>query len=383
MKKILYIGCSDPRTTKSGGAQRSNFIWRALKSLGEVYTVVSCFPGQEMKANDDKEKIRFVRIYQPGRLKRVIGGIAGKLKIGQLFDCPFGYASQAIGWQEVEFDFVVVRYAWWAAAWSAWNFAPMYIDVDDVPMVEFDSLLQQRLPRWMRPICRFFFKHWQAKVLSRAKGLWVPNKDDVRLIDCYAPTKHLRNLAKSAPDEYAVVGKQRKILLTVGFMGHTPNAEGVSWFVREVWPKVYAEHPDWIFAVAGGGAAETDKQAWAAVSGVRVLGFVDDLNAEYEKAAAVVAPILSGAGTCIKVMESCLRGRKTFVTHCACRGYENESSLQLQEFSDADDFVKELDAWIAQDDQVKEGTQRAIQAAAEKINSFEDFAAVIREALMI
>ena len=36
---ILYLSEPDPRMTHFGGAQRTNYIWRALQEVGDVYTM--------------------------------------------------------------------------------------------------------------------------------------------------------------------------------------------------------------------------------------------------------------------------------------------------------------------------------------------------------
>ena len=43
---------------------------------------------------------------------------------------------------------------------------------------------------------------------------------------------------------------------------------------------------------------------WRAVDGVEVAGYVDDVAAEYARASVVVAPVFSGGGTQIKVLEA-------------------------------------------------------------------------------
>lgn len=59
---------------------------------------------------------------------------------------------------------------------------------------------------------------------------------------------------------------------------------------------------------------------WSAVPGVEIFGFVEDLDSLYEESLAVVAPVFSGSGTCIKVQETGLRGRTVFAAPFAARG---------------------------------------------------------------
>ena len=58
------------------------------------------------------------------------------------------------------------------------------------------------------------------------------------------------------------------------------------------------------------------------VAGVVPVGFVADLTSAYRECAFTVAPIFSGGGTNIKVLESLAFGRACVLTEHAHRGYQ-------------------------------------------------------------
>ena len=159
--------------------------------------------------------------------------------------------------------------------------------------------------------------------------------------------------------------------MSVGLLGYHPNAEGVDWFLHDIWPKVVEKHPELSYAIAGAGAPKDKADAWANMKNVKVLGFVEDLDPLYEKSMAVVAPILSGAGTCIKVVEAALRGRKIFATPTAIRG--NEGIFGAETFRDAKDFMKLLEKWLELPAQIRFTEERKISACAKREYSFERF----------
>jgi glycosyltransferase involved in cell wall biosynthesis len=109
------------------------------------------------------------------------------------------------------------------------------------------------------------------------------------------------------------VQSSEKRVLFVGSLWYGPNREGVSWFVRRVWPKVRAAHPDATLRLIGA-ASEAVRQGWMRTPGVEAPGFVHDLEEEYRRAAYTIAPIWHGGGTSIKIVESYAHGRVAVVT---------------------------------------------------------------------
>ena len=58
------------------------------------------------------------------------------------------------------------------------------------------------------------------------------------------------------------------------------------------------------------------------VEGVKALGFVEDLAAEYEEARVVIIPIYQGSGTCVKFVEAMWMNRPIVSTSVGVRGLD-------------------------------------------------------------
>ncbi|MFJ4166437.1 glycosyltransferase [Microbacterium sp. NPDC089698] len=107
--------------------------------------------------------------------------------------------------------------------------------------------------------------------------------------------------------------------LFVGPMHRGENREALQWFTDQVWPRVRARVPDAELRVAGR-ATDAQRAEYGATPGVRMLGFVDDLDTLYASAAAVVAPLWVGAGVKFKVVEALVRGVPVVGTAVAFEG---------------------------------------------------------------
>src|SRR5690606_7487993 len=71
------------------------------------------------------------------------------------------------------------------------------------------------------------------------------------------------------------------------------------------------------------GLSEEHAAAWAKRSGVKVVGFAENLRGEYERCACTIAPTWWGGGTKIKLVESAALGRACVATRHALRGYDD------------------------------------------------------------
>ena len=109
-------------------------------------------------------------------------------------------------------------------------------------------------------------------------------------------------------------------MLFVGALDYEPNAEAVEWFVREVLPLVRARRPDAVVRVVGRGAARV---GWVAgVPGVDLVGEVDSIRGELDRADVSVVPIRAGAGTRLKVVEALAHHIPLVTTPVGCEGID-------------------------------------------------------------
>lgn len=381
---VLYVALDDPRLTNCGSCQRTHYLWEALKRLGTVYTVVGSGAAGEVPI-DAGDNIHLVRYRPQSALTRFACRWFSRFtKYGSW---PFRDAEtfrRRIGWADVKFDAVVVRCIGPTAAATAWKIAPTFVDIDDMPLLAFRNFLVKTLPFGCRTFGHILMAWWQGYVLRKCTGVWVVKSEDEAYLPKGLPCAVLPNLARPAPASYRIGGRQERLLMSVGLMGYSPNYQGVDWFVENVWKKFQAKHPEWRYAIAGRGAPESFCQRWSSVPGVDVLGFVDDLDELYERATAVVAPIFSGAGTCIKIVESALHGRKTFVTPFAVRGIaaDNLERLGFTPFDGYEDFEDVCGSWMRQPDDVRQACECTIQANAQEYNSFERFARIVRYCIL-
>lgn len=115
---------------------------------------------------------------------------------------------------------------------------------------------------------------------------------------------HLSPNATSAVDQIPPY-PQRSFAHDLLYVGssYKPNAEGLEFFFAECFPRILAKFPDVTLSVAGSVCSGLNVPP-ALAKNVKLLGFVDDLAEAYGRARAFICPLLSGAGTKVKLGEA-------------------------------------------------------------------------------
>lgn len=88
-----------------------------------------------------------------------------------------------------------------------------------------------------------------------------------------------------------------------GKMDFRPNIDAMVWFCQEIWPAVRAALPEATLYIAGKSPAPA-VTTLAALPGVMVTGYVEDIMPYFVEADAYVVPLRMGGGTRLKVLEA-------------------------------------------------------------------------------
>jgi len=107
----------------------------------------------------------------------------------------------------------------------------------------------------------------------------------------------------------------------VAALGWAPNVDAAVWFAREVWPEVVRRIPAARLLLVGRDPAPSVRAL--ASSSVEVSGTVSDVLPYLAQARLAVAPLRSGGGTRLKILEALDAGRPVVATSVAVDGLED------------------------------------------------------------
>ena len=116
-------------------------------------------------------------------------------------------------------------------------------------------------------------------------------------------------------------------LLFTGRMSYGPNADAAMFFARDVLPIVRGECPNARFHIVG--AAPPPEVMALASDSVVVHGRVDDIRPFFAQSEVVVAPIRSGGGTRLKVLEAAASAKAIVSTPLGVAGLAFEHNRDL------------------------------------------------------
>jgi glycosyltransferase involved in cell wall biosynthesis len=138
------------------------------------------------------------------------------------------------------------------------------------------------------------------------------------------------------PDRERAPGER---LLFVGTLGYEPNRAGLEWFLERIWPRVRQSLP-WAEVDVVGNHASERIQARDGTDGVRVHGFVRELEPLWDRAALSIAPLLAGAGTRLKILESLAHGKPVVSTSIGAFGLDLGADEGVYRADDPEEFAR-------------------------------------------
>jgi glycosyltransferase involved in cell wall biosynthesis len=127
-------------------------------------------------------------------------------------------------------------------------------------------------------------------------------------------------------------------LTFVGFLPHTPNEEGLRWYLEKVHPVVRRQEPLARLTVIGAGASNAIRGLMHD-HGVAYHGFVEDLRAEYARTRVYIAPIMTGGGIRTKILEAMTAGMPIVCTHFAPLGIGTTPGIHLLAADEPEEYA--------------------------------------------
>lgn len=118
-------------------------------------------------------------------------------------------------------------------------------------------------------------------------------------------------------------------ILTLGTLHYPPNADGVRWFTREVFPLIRRQSPNSTLTIIGKNPPLDLRQLGTNDKAINVTGYVPELRPYLEQAALVVVPVRAGSGMRVRILEAFAQAMPVVTTTVGLEGIDARPGVDV------------------------------------------------------
>ncbi|HET6203103.1 MAG TPA: glycosyltransferase family 4 protein [Planctomycetota bacterium] len=328
--RILFVSPYLPFPPDHGGRIRSHALLGFLAAEHEVHLLALAGGGDEpSRAAELARLVRSVEVLPAApprsRGRKLVRWLAG---LSDLAERSWGPEAKARVHEALRSPFDVVF------ADSTWTLPPLLEGAGPRLLLHLQNLESCVLGRGggdgnspsarvSRALEARFLGALEGRAAARARLTVVVSEEDrARLLDL-APSARVEVVPNSVDlDRLPLLPPpdlSRPMVLFVGSLDYPPNREAARRLLREHLPALRASLPNLRCRIVGRDATG-EIAALARAAGAEAAGYVPDLLPHYREATALYAPIASGGGSRLKVLEAFALGRPVLTTAVGAEG---------------------------------------------------------------
>lgn len=213
------------------------------------------------------------------------------------------------------------------------------MDIDDLPSTAYRSTSKSKdrnLARRLRDRrMAWLWKRREGALLDRFDILAVCSEEDKSHLNSSDRIHVIPNGANPHPVRHAV-SAEKPLIGFIGNCGFKPNEEGIKWFIRDVWPSIKRDLPSAQFRLVG---ASSEKRFLGMGPDINGLGWLSDPAEEVASWSVMIAPIMTGAGTRLKIADGFARKCPVVSTRFGALGYEVKNGRELMLADEPEEFA--------------------------------------------
>ncbi|MEW8027521.1 MAG: glycosyltransferase family 4 protein [Candidatus Thiodiazotropha sp.] len=160
--------------------------------------------------------------------------------------------------------------------------------------------------------------------------------------------------------------QEERAIIYTGGMNMFANKDAVMYLISDIWPMVKAKIPDIKFYIIGQDPPKDLIHIASEDTGIKVLGYVDDIRPHVSKSAIYVVPLRVGGGTRLKVLDALAQGKAIVSTSIGSEGIEVSDRINIFLEDTSEGFASSIIELIKDETRRKELGRQARKLAEDK-----------------
>jgi glycosyltransferase involved in cell wall biosynthesis len=342
MKTVLFVGAGAPWVGGAGYLVRQWTLLRALSRMAKLHLALFDLPAHAPPPPFECTILPLTLQQQParGKLSAALADLFNPLpRLVRNVDVEKSRAPLA-GMDVAAIDAVVAYRIDFAYAADVLKHPRLVLDVDDPEHLRWrrrmeaeGTAIDWRTERDLRKLQRF-----ERQAVEQAQRAFVCQENERDVFGGDHVVVVPNGVAVPAPRQRVAPSPVVLFLGNFAAGPGSPNGDALAWFVGEVWPKVLAGAPAAECRIVGKMGEELRARV-AGAPGVRVMGFVDSLEAAFGEARVSVAPLRFGTGTRVKILDAWAHGVAVVSTTAGADGLAAKHGQNVLIADDAEAFA--------------------------------------------
>ncbi len=370
--KILFLTPRFPYPPLKGEQVRAyNFI-KNLSDLGhEIYLLSFCNDNDKGFVSELEKYCKKVICVKVSPLEKILSFIFCLFKGYPIQIFPFfsrnmeNQIRQLV--QTDKFDIIQIELIRMAHFKNSFRDIPVVIDLVDCLGLNMKRRFEKE--NILRRIAFYFewkrMERYERKIVSTNGKYLVVSKAEKNAFDNNKKIEVLP-IGIEIIDNSVFSKNQNKIVFT-GNMAYFPNNLAVKYFVKNIFPLIKNQNSLAEFHIVG---ANPSKKICKMHNGkdIFVHGFVENMFDQIKSACVSVAPLTTGTGVQIKVLEAMASGTPVVATSFAVQGIECESEKHLFVRDDPQSFSQAVIDLMKNEKKREKISSEALKLIKEKYN---------------
>lgn len=345
--RILFLSRWFPHPMNNGSKIRIYNLLRGLSQHHEL-TLLSFAdqPGvspeaPELRAVCSKVQVIPWREFDPSTARARLGFLS--LKPRSVVDTFSPEMAEAITrtLTEEKYDLVIASQLQMAAYYPYFQDIPAVFEELEIGLFHDRAFSAEGRIRLRHALTWFKLRTYLSRLLDSFQAVTVASAQERQLLLRNFPG--FRNPVEVIPnclnmDEYEGIHaeKQANTLIFTGPFKYHANYEAMKWFVGEVFPLILTRVPDAHLVITG----DHQNLPLPSTKNITLAGYVDNVKPLIASGTVSIAPLLSGGGTRLKILEAMALGTPVVATSKGAEGLDARAGEHLLIADSAGDFAE-------------------------------------------